>query len=179
MAQRDHSNNNNKIIVIKYYDYLMVCWWSNSFIYRYFDQGELTDKVEIKGKFKFKKKQNNGHAISELLIPNNGNTTPIQGQYCKFRKINVKILGEREGVIPRAERLYNGLRLKGNVSHSRGKNKWKEDDVITVTTVWKSGAIAEKKKIILATGKAFQWALTSKARNIKEKEKNTSSFVEL
>lgn len=149
----------------------MVCWWSNSFIYRYFDQGELTDKVEIKGKFKFKKKQNNGHAISELLIPNNGNTTPIQGQYCKFRKINVKILGEREGVIPRAERLYNGLRLKGNVSHSRGKNKWKEDDVITVTTVWKSGAIAEKKKNHFGHRKSFPVSFDFKSKEYQRERK--------
>lgn len=105
---------------------MIILWYVDEAIHLYIDtltKENLLIKLKSRESLSLKKKQNNGHAISELLIPNNGNTTPIQGQYCKFRKINVKILGEREGVIPRAERLYNGLRLKGNVSHYRGKNK--------------------------------------------------------
>lgn len=72
VAQREHSVLLYVIIIIItiiiYYLHLTVFWWSNEFIYGYFEQKELTNKVEVKGTLVLK----NIHAFWKPLIPTQG-----------------------------------------------------------------------------------------------------------
>ena len=85
MTQREQSMNfnsyDNYYYYNNYYYYSTNFQYVDKFICGYSEQKEeLTDKAELKGNIK-KKKKKRDHVISEILTSKEGSITPIQGHW--------------------------------------------------------------------------------------------------